>query len=161
MPRWPKLTTEERFWAKVTKGQGCWLWTGARSKRRGAAKPGYGVFGLEGRRLELAHRYAWQLRNGPIPERNDICHRCDNKQCVRPSHLFAGTRAENVADMLGKGRGVVGERHKLAKLTAGQVRLIRSMLKRGDEQLDIASAFGVSQQLVSKIALGKRWRHLR
>lgn len=90
----------ERFWAKVTKGDGCWLWTGHRLKH------GYGVISVGGRkgRPELAHRVAWVLTNGAISGDQAVLHRCDNPPCVRPDHLFLGSQADNMIDMRTKGR---------------------------------------------------------
>ncbi|NUQ92859.1 MAG: HNH endonuclease [Gemmatimonadaceae bacterium] len=87
-----------RFWQKVEKTETCWLWTGARySATR------YGQVILPGRVVRGAHRVAWELTHGPIPDGLFVCHRCDNKQCVRPDHLFLGTPKDNTHDMIAKG----------------------------------------------------------
>src|SRR3990172_4237019 len=94
------------FWAKVNKSDGCWTWTA--SKR----KFGYGAFvwaDSEGRIIQgRAHRFSYELHHGPIPLGICVLHKCDNPACVRPSHLFLGTRADNNFDMLSKGRHVCG-----------------------------------------------------
>lgn len=95
-------TIRERFWAKVRRGDGCWEWTAARSAA------GYGWFkGAAG--PELAHRVAWRLERGEIQAGLFVLHRCDNPRCVRPDHLFLGTNADNMADMVQKGRQSRGE----------------------------------------------------
>lgn len=82
------------FWLKVTKTDTCWLWTGRRDKN------GYGKVGAA-----LSHRVFWELHNGHIPDGLYVLHHCDNPPCIRPTHLFLGTQADNVRDMAAKGRG--------------------------------------------------------
>lgn len=163
---------EERFWSKVSKTDGCWLWTA------GKFHAGYGQFRLAGRTVK-AHRIAYELTHGPIPVGESyhdtcVCHTCDNKLCVRPDHLFLGTQADNVADMVSKGRQALGdhngsrtkperlprgEHHKrpTAKLDEDRVRAIRVAT---GTQAKIAAAYGVSFQLVSLIRSRKIWAHV-
>lgn len=91
-------TAEERFWNYVQKTETCWLWTGSR------ADTGYGVHWTDEKKLVGAHRYSYELHNGPIPEGLFACHHCDNPPCVNPDHLFPGTAEDNAQDMSRKGR---------------------------------------------------------
>lgn len=97
----PQGSAEERFWLRVEKAEGCWNWKGARGDH------GYGSFTGDGGVAISAHRYSFQLHNGPIPGGLVICHRCDNRACVNPEHLFLGTQRDNVHDMIQKGRQVL------------------------------------------------------
>lgn len=95
----------------------------------------------------LAHRHAWVLAHGPIPEGLFVCHSCDNPPCVNPDHLFLGTHDDNMADMTAKGRAGV-------KLTRADAEAIRSDPRSGRA---VAADFGVSATTVSNIRRGKTW----
>ena len=93
--RW--IPPEKRFWMQVHKSSGCWVWVGNRIPQ------GYGTIGVGGKPVR-AHRYSWELHNGPIPDGLFVLHRCDNPPCVRPDHLFLGTALDNSRDCVDKGR---------------------------------------------------------
>lgn len=94
----PLQAFREHFWARVNRGDGCWLWTGA------ATEDGYGQVGLNGITRRCT-RVAWWLTHGEWPDESlNVCHTCDNPQCVRPDHLFLGTDSDNMRDAIVKGR---------------------------------------------------------
>ena len=147
-------TLAERFWPKVIKSDGCWTWQANR------LKSGYGKIRYE-KRDRLAHRTAWELTNGEIPDGLHVCHKCDNPSCVRPCHLFLGTRSDNMRDCAAKGRlnvrDMTGELNPRVKLTPDYVRAIRR-----DTRPDIAIAkqYGVSPAAVWLIRQRRNWKHI-
>lgn len=149
------LTTHQRFWAKVEVGKGCWLWRGA------LQSAGYGSAWIDGRSM-LAHRAAFLLSGGKIESpRAFVCHRCDNPACVRPSHLFLGTNAENMRDMAQKGRSLAGEKNRNSKLTERDVRWIRKAYAAGlGSTRVIGNRFGVRSNTIVQVVNGVRWGHL-
>lgn len=99
-PNLARRLTVEQFWAKIERGDGCWTWLASVSPW------GYGRSPFPGRsgRLVMAHRIAWELTNGPIPDGLIVCHHCDNPRCCRPDHMFLGTDKDNAMDAARKGR---------------------------------------------------------
>jgi HNH endonuclease len=85
------------FWSKVAKTDHCWTWEGSRHPQ------GYGTLSV-GRKTVRAHRFSYELANGPFDASLDVCHHCDNPSCVRPDHLFLGTARDNMRDASRKGR---------------------------------------------------------
>lgn len=143
-----------RFWDNVEKTSDCWLWKGA------TVGNGYGKVTINSK-CQRAHRVAWELTNGPIPDGMFVCHRCDNPACVRPDHLFLGTPADNVDDMHIKGRYPRGEARKRAKLTAEMVRQIRSRYQPRRVTVDaLATEYGVHSSLIHRIVHRKAWKHV-
>lgn len=146
---------QRRFWSKVRKTAGCWIWTGS------ITGVGYGDIRLRSG-LVSAHRASWLIANGgSVPRGRDICHRCDVRACVNPAHLFLGTRADNVHDCISKDRHARGSRNGQSKLSEVQVRAILHRLSRGERQRVIAADFGIGREAVTKIKGGRRWRHVR
>lgn len=173
-------TLSERFWSyvKIASGDSCWLWTGS------ADSKGYGRLCFN-YRTRKAHRIAWELAHGPIPQALFVCHHCDTPACVRPSHLFLGTHAQNMADMVAKARGTNGDRHwtrrypervvrgprpylirhgeehATAKLTEAQVRAIRAeYVPYKVSYTKLGAKYGVSSQQIRNIVRRKAWTHI-
>jgi len=143
-----------RFWRKVNKTPSCWLWAGT------FYPTGYGVIRVSGRNMR-AHRVSWELEHGPIPDDQWVLHRCDVRACVRPDHLYLGTNADNVADMLAKGRGPHGEEQRLAKLTQTQVRAMRAEYAAGGiSQTALAKRYDIGLSTVVDILRRRSWRHV-
>ncbi|WP_431068169.1 HNH endonuclease [Ralstonia holmesii] len=144
------------FWGKVKKSDGCWIWKGAPKQPEG-----YGLFTINGRQ-QYAHRYAWELEHGPIPQGLLVLHRCDTPACVRASHLFLGTHQDNVDDCIQKGRRKYarGEEHHASKLTADVVRAIRNLVACGQSQRSVSTRYGVHVTTVSEIVHRKIWKHV-
>lgn len=164
-----------RFWNRIRYTDTCWLWLGGRSGGGGGQRGQYGDVMRHGQRL-LAHRVAWSLEYGPIPDGKMILHRCDVKLCVRPTHLYAGTALDNSRDAVERGQqprgerhgsrtkpdrwfhGPRGETHPSAKLTQGQVESIREALNRGESQKQLAQSYGVTASNICHINRGRSWR---
>lgn len=134
--RWDmnKLPIVTRFLQYVAKGTECWLWTGSKNDK------GYGMI-LINRQSRAAHRIAYELWIGPIPDGLMVCHHCDQPACVNPAHLFVGTNADNMRDMVMKDR-------RGQKLTRAQVDAIRN-----DPRVYrvIASEYGISESYISQL----------
>ena len=149
------MKTESEFWEKVSKSDDCWDWTGFRHP------DGHGQCYLNGV-PKYAHRFSWEMHNGPIPNGMCVCHKCDNPHCVNPDHLFLGTHEDNMYDAKAKGRLPFGMRHGMVALSDEDVLKIRSLYSDGVlSQGKLAKRFGVSQTCISKIVTRKRWTHLR
>lgn len=103
----------------------------------------------------------WVKRFGD-PAPLHVCHTCDNKLCVNIEHMFLGTHAENMADMVAKGRQghMVGEKHGASKLATSDVLFIRDMLEMGVKARVLAATFSVSEQLISRVKKRIAWRHV-
>ena len=149
---------EERFWSKIKIGEpdDCWPWW------HGVNQAGYGQFSVHGR-AKPAHRIAYELTYGPTELH--VLHTCDNPACCNPSHLVAGTPADNAADRdvkgrLGTDRGAKGEEHWKAKLTESDVREIRRLRAEGVSRAALVKQFQVSGGVIYKIITRQTWKHV-
>jgi len=153
-PAWRKLPLEERFHLCYDKtDHGCWEWNAT------LHTTGYGMIRVNHKQI-LTHILSWELHHG---DRNGLCvlHKCDNRKCVNPEHLFLGTRLDNNKDRDSKGRGPRGERNWCAKLTPKDLPLIFQMRESGMTQWAIADKFGVSQGAISGVLNKTTWSHLK
>lgn len=152
----PRIPIDQRLWARIAVGglDDCWIW------QKGVDAYGYGQInegGSRGRCLR-AHRVAWTLTHGPIPDGMHVLHKCDTPRCCNPAHLFLGTGLDNIADCVSKGRHIRGENSPRAKLSESEVAGIRARLAAGDTQSKIADSFGVRQTSISHIKTGATWK---
>lgn len=153
-----RTKVEKRFWPKVDKSgtdpDSCWLWLATTVRDRAS-------FHFRGRSVNAA-RVAWILAYGEIPNNLQVCHTCDNKMCVRYSHLFLGTQGDNVKDMWSKGRYVLtrGEDVANVKLTEVKVKEIRQQASEGRATKDLAQRFGVSPSTIQDVIKRRTWKHV-
>jgi hypothetical protein len=173
-PRCQPIPMEQRFWKHVAKGEGCWEWTGSLYRN------GYGRACVRHGKFTLAHRVAFRLTHGEIPEGLNICHTCDNRKCVRPEHLYAGTQQQNVDDMVRRGRQrhavQTGTMHGMAILTEEDVAEIRRLFSIDRKEYvgpggkrhtlgkyskaRIARMFHVSHSTIASAVNGRNWKHV-
>ena len=145
-----KRPIKERFLEKVVKqDSGCHEWAGS------LAKNGYGNFHKDGK-THYSHRIAWEIEHGEEPS-DYVLHKCDNRKCVNPDHLFIGSFYDNMDDMVAKGRQAHGVKNHHAKLTEEQVLQIRQEVGL---QREIAAKYGVTYSLVGMIRSGRIWKHI-
>lgn len=151
----------KRFEQKINKlDNGCWQWSAC------VTRGGYGQFRYNGR-AEYAHRVSWLLYHGEIPRLDNshhgycVCHKCDNRLCVNPEHLFLGTNNDNVRDMFNKGRNPPrkGSKNGKSKLTEDKVREMRNLFKTMSYG-EIASLYNISSSAVRHAIVGLNWKHI-
>jgi HNH endonuclease len=149
---------EDRFFARVNKTEGCWLWSGSLNAA------GYGQFSsssIEGYRSTLAHRVSYIIAKGPIPTDLLLRHTCDTPACVNPDHLIPGTPSDNALDMVSRGRQATGEKLGHSKLTEQSVREIRTLYREGNLNLaQIGERYNVINTTIWHVVHNKTWRHV-
>jgi|SRR5208282_382127 len=148
-----KLT--EEFNKKTVKNEkACWDWSGS-------LKVGYGVMKCK-KRFIKTHRFSWKINFGPIPEGMYVCHKCDNRKCNNPEHLFLGTHEDNMKDMINKNRqrGAVGESNAKAIINKEKALEIKKMLSNGMTTIQIAKDLNISRAIVFGIKHKKNWSHI-
>lgn len=170
------IPVAERFaiYTPPAEGNACCLWAG------GVGRSGYGLFWIKGKTVP-AHRIAWELANGPIPDGMFVCHHCDVKRCVRLDHLFLGTPKENTADMWAKGRNssfvpppprgdewhaihdpivARGEQVGTSKLTALDIMEIRARCAAGESRNSVRADYGIKRSTIHGIVRRHSWKHI-
>jgi hypothetical protein len=163
------IPPETRFSMQTEKSLGCWHWIGCLNPK------GYGVIFIEGR-PRLAHRFSWERANGPIAPGLCVLHHCDNRRCVRPDHLFLGTRGDNIKDCVAKGRTALGDKNGSriyperlsrgqsqwkARLTDEAVVAIRRSHAAGERPLSkLAKHYGVSTHCIFCVVHRRTWKHI-
>lgn len=155
---YPRKSLRERLMRRVcvNTDTNCWNWTGP------VSSAGYGMIGIN-YKSRTTHRVSYEIHCGEIPTGFHVLHRCDNRKCVNPKHLFLGTQADNVADMVSKNRhagwsGLRGTAHGCSKLTENDVREIRAAVN--PHVRDLAKKYGVDRNHIYAIRSGKLWKHL-
>ncbi len=128
---------------------GCWIWMA-----KGLLRGGYGPANFNWKSYQ-AHRLSWMAYRGEIPDGLHVCHHCDVRLCINPYHLFLGTHDDNMADKVAKNRQARGVANGMAILTPEIASAIRAA---NGTQTAIATEYGICQQTVSAIRLGKLWR---
>jgi Autographiviridae endonuclease len=139
--------------SKIIIENSCWIWTGQ------IQCSGYGTMGYRKKKV-LSHRLSYLLFNGSIPDGMYVCHKCDNKKCVNPEHLWLGKQMDNLRDMVIKDRHVRGERAFFSKLSNKDVLEIRYLFNDLKSFSKISKKFNVGSRCIKNIILRKTWKHI-
>lgn len=147
-------SVRERFWRYVLLDDGCWEWSAHRLN-------GYGVLNVDGV-PNYAHRLSLELlKKLRLTSNDEVCHKCDNRGCVRPAHLFVGSHSDNMADAATKGRLPHGSQHRNSKLTEADVVLAHELWAAGWTLAQIGARFGVWFTTIHAALKGRTWRRVK
>lgn len=163
-PEQVREKTNKRFWSKIKFDEldKCWLW------QRSTTSEGYGSYWHKGKFIG-AHRFVYTALLHTLDTKTVVCHRCDNTKCVNPNHLFTGTQAENIKDMINKGRGdhllypinrptfKLGHIPQSAKLKPSDIPLIKNRIAQGEQVSSIAKSYNVGTTAIYDIKNGQSW----
>lgn len=148
------------FESKIDRSGDCWLWSAGQNNY------GYGHFVIgshkEGTEWQMgAHRLAWMLAHPALllTSEDCVCHHCDVRLCCKPGHLFRGTQADNIRDMMAKGRlrANVGARNGQSKLTEADIPVIRASK---ETRAALAARYGVAVLAIGKVQRRQSWSHV-
>ena len=148
----------QRFWSKIKTGakKDCWNW-------QAGLNTGYGFYAIcinNHRSYYFAHRYSWVLSYGQIPEEKQVLHKCDNRRCTNPDHLFLGDISDNMRDKVFKGRHARGEKVTTSKLTDKKVKEIRKL--RPKHTIDyLMFRYKVSKNTIINVCKKRSWKHIK
>ena len=161
MSEWISVDIRLQRRSEIDAATGCWNWTG--TTRNGYGRLTVGSRRNGTRKTAGAHRAAYEAFVGPVPVGMEVCHSCDNRRCINPEHLFAGTRQDNVDDRERKGRNrpLFGEQNPMAKLSAEKVLAARREYETGkDGYLLISRRYGVDKTTIMDAIKGVNWSHI-
>ena len=139
----------------IRNGEYCWKWKGC------ITPGGYSAINVY-RKKEQAHRVSWMIYKGEIPDGMFVCHRCSNRECTNPEHLFIGTHQDNMKDMLNKGRKFIksGSKYNFAKLNEKKIIKIMKMIHSRYSDRQISEQFNVTRPTITNIRNRKAWKHV-
>lgn len=151
----PEFSNSEKnkFLSHIIKKEDCWSWDST-------TRFGYGKFRIKDKEY-MAHRVSYYLNFGIDPKDLFVCHKCDNRICVKPEHLFLGSNRDNMQDALLKGRMFLGEKNSFSKLKVVDIHKIRNLYSLGNSSYeDIAISFGVSNECIRKVIKRFTWANV-
>lgn len=152
------IPTEKRFWRFVKKSESCWDWTGSKTH-------GYGQMSHKrGHSPEKAHKLSWKIHKGEIKNGLWVLHKCGNRSCVRPDHLYLGTSLDNSRDTQNMGRQVIGEKVPSHKLTSTDVKRIRDIFSKSNKSKkdrdELSELFKTARSNIDSILRRHTWKHI-